>query len=180
MILDLIYAIIIVLAVLQGYRRGLIVGLFSLIAIIIGLAAAMKLSAVVAGYIGKTVKVSDEWLPLISFAVVFLVVVLLIRWAARAIEKTIAIAMLDWVNKLGGVVFYIAIYTIVFSVLLFYTEKMKLIQPETIHKSVTYSYVQPWGPKIINGIGSVIPIFRDVFSELEKFFDRIAKEISAL
>ena len=180
MLIDIIYAVIIVLAALQGYRSGLIVGLFSLVAIIIGLAAAMKLSTVVAGYIGRNVNVSEEWLPLISFVVVFLIVVLLIRWGARAIEKTVEIALLGWVNKLGGIIFYVALYTIVFSVLLFYAEQMKLLQAETINKSITYSFVQPWGPKIINGIGAVIPIFRDMFAELENFFEHVAKKISLL
>lgn len=180
MLLDIIYAVILVLAMLHGYRSGLIVGLFSLVAIIIGLAAAMKLSTVVAGYIGRNVNVSEEWLPLISFIIVFLLVVLLIRWGAKAIEHTVEIALLGWVNKLGGIVFYTALYTIVFSVLLFYAEQMHLLQPETINESVTYSFVQPWGPKVINGFGAVIPIFKDMFEELEKFFDHIAREISSL
>lgn len=178
MLLDLIFAVIIVFAILRGYQRGLIVGLFSLVAVIIGLAAAMKLSTVVARYIGKAVKVSDEWLPIISFAVVFLIVILLIRLGANAIEKTIEVAMLGWVNKIGGIIFFAAIYTVVFSVLLFYAEQVKLIQPETINKSVTYSFVQPWGPKAINGFGAVIPVFKDMFGELERFFDGVAKDIS--
>lgn len=180
MLLDLIYAVILVLAIFHGYRRGLIVGLFSLVAVIIGLAAAMKLSIVAGTYIGKAINISSEWLPFISFTVVFLVVVLLIRLAARAIEKTVEMVMLGWANKIGGVIFYAAIYTIVFSVLLFYAEQMKLLRPETINKSVTYSFVQPWGPKAINGFGSIIPIFKDMFGELEKFFDGIAREISIL
>jgi len=179
MVLDLIFAVILILAIIKGYQRGLIVGLFSFLAIIIGLAAAIKLSAVVAGYIGKTVKVSEQWLPVISFAVVFLVVVLLIRLGANAIEKTVEIAMLGWVNKLGGIILYVAIYTLVFSVLLFYTEKMELIKPETIQKSVTYSYVQPWGPKAIDGFGSVVPVFKDMFADLEKFFGGVASDISS-
>ena len=178
MFLDLIYAVIIVLAILHGYRRGLIVGLFSLAAVIIGLAAAMKLSIVAGKYIGKVINISDEWMPVISFAAVFLIIVLLIRLGARAIEKTIQIAMLGWVNKIGGIIFYAAVYTIVFSVILFYAEQMKWLQPETINKSVTYTFVQPWGPKAINGFGSIIPVFKDMFGELEKFFDRIAGEIS--
>jgi len=179
MLLDIIFAVVIVLAILKGYQNGLILGLFSLVTVIIGLAAAMKLSTVVAGYIGKAVKVSDEWLPVISFAVVFLVVILLIRLGARAIEKTVEVAMLGWVNKIGGVILFAAIYTVVFSVLLFYAEQMKLVQPETINKSVTYYFVQPWGPKAINGFGSIIPIFKDMFAELEQFFDGVAKKISS-
>ena len=178
MLLDLIFAVIIVLAIIKGYQRGLVVGLFSLVAVIIGLAAAMKLSTVVAGYIGKNVKVSDQWLPIISFAVVFLIIILLIRLGAKAIEKVVQVAMLGWVNRLCGIVLFAAIYIVVFSVLLFYAEQMKLIQPETINKSVTYSFVQPWGPKAINGFGSIIPVFKDMFGELEYFFDRVAKKIS--
>jgi membrane protein required for colicin V production len=179
MLIDIIFAILLIMAVFKGYQRGLIIGLFSLVAIIIGIAAAMKLSAVVAGYIGRSVKVSEEWLPLISFVVVFILVLLLIRLGARAIEKTFEVAMLGWVNKLGGILFYVVIYTLVFSVLLFYAEKMQLLKPETIEKSVTYSFVQPWGPKTINAFGNLIPLFRDMFGDLEQFFDGVAKDISS-
>jgi len=179
MLLDLIFAVVILLALFKGYQNGLVVGLFSLVSVIIGLAAAMKLSAVVAGYIGRAVKVSEEWLPVISFAVVFIVVVLLIRLGARAIERTVEMAMLGWVNKIGGIILFAAIYIVVFSVLLFYAEQMKWIRPETIRQSVTYSFVQPWGPKAINGVGSIIPLFKDMFAELERFFDGVATKISA-
>ena len=179
MLLDIIFAVIIVLAILKGYQKGLVVGLFSFVTVVIGLAAAMKLSTVVAGYIGKAVKVSDQWLPIISFAVVFFIVLLLIRLGARAIEKTVELAMLGWANKLAGVIFFAAIYTTIFSVLLFYTEQMKLIQPETIRTSVTYSFVQPWGPKAINGFGTVIPMFKDMFEQLELFFDGVAQKMAA-
>lgn len=179
MTLDLIFAVIILLAIFKGYQRGLIVGLFSLVAVIIGLAAAMKLSTVAAGYIGKAVKISQEWLPVISFALVFILVVLLIRLGANAIERTVEIVMLGWLNKLGGILLYTIIYTIVFSVLLFYAEQIKLLQPKTIQQSVIYSFVQPWGPKAVNGVGAIMPIFKDMFGELEHFFDGVAKDISA-
>ena len=178
MLLDIVFAVVLVLALIKGYQRGLIVGLFSLVSVIIGLAAAVKLSAAVAGYIGETVKVSEEWLPVIAFALVFIVVVVLIRIGANAIEKAIEVVMLGWLNKLAGILLYVIIYTLVFSVLLFYAEQMKLIQPATIEKSVIYSYIQPWGPKVIDGLGSVIPFFKNMFEELSAFFGGVADNIS--
>ena len=118
MLIDVVFAILVVLAVIKGYQRGLIMGLFSLVAVIIGLAAALKLSTVVAGYIGKAVKVTEEWLPLISFIVVFVIVLLLIRLAGKLVEKTIQVAMLGWLNRLAGAILYAAIYILVFSVVL--------------------------------------------------------------
>lgn len=177
MVIDLFIAILLVLAIIKGFSRGLIVGLFSLVAIIIGLAAALKLSAVVAGYIGNTVKVAEEWLPVISFIVVFIGVILLVRLGAKAIEKTVELALLGWVNKLGGIILYIIIYMLVASVILFYAEQINILQPAVIENSVTWPYIQPWGPKVINAIGSVIPVFKDMFLELEKFFGNVATSV---
>ena len=178
MILDIVFAVIIILAIIKGYRRGLIVGLFSLIAIVIGLAAAIKLSAVVADYLGKAVKISDRWLPIISFAVVFLIVVLLIRLGANAIQKLTETVMLGWVNRLGGIILYIIIYTTILSVLIFYGEQLKVIKPETKDKSVAYSFIQPWGPRAINAIGTAVPIFKNMFADLEDFFGGVSEKIS--
>jgi len=177
MILDIIVVVILILAIIKGYRQGLIVALFSLIALIIGLAAALKLSVVVAGYIGKAVNVSDKWLPIISFAVVFLIVVLLVRVGAKFIQKTVELAMLGWANRVGGILLYVGIYILIFSVLLFYADQMNFIKPETKTGSVTYSYIQPWGPKLMEGLGKIIPVFKGMFQDLEDFFDKVSKEV---
>src|SRR5262245_27934550 len=178
MIIDIIFVILLVLALIHGYRRGLIVAVFSLVSIIVGLAAAIKLSAVVANHLGHTVKVSDKWLPVISFAIVFIVVVLLIRLGARAIQKLTEALMLGWVNRLGGIILYAVIYITIYSVVVFYANQVKMIKHDTIKASVTYSFIEPWGPKVIDGFAAVIPFFRDMFTELEGFFSRIPEKIS--
>ena len=176
MLIDIVLVILLILALIKGFQRGLIVGIFSFVAIIVGLAAAIKLSAVAAGYIGDTVKISERWLPVLSFAVVFIGFVLLVRLGANLIQKTVEIGMLGWVNRLGGMILYAAIYLIVYSVILFYAEQVKLIQPESIEHSVTYSFIQPWGPKAIDGFAYVIPVFKDMFAELGSFFDGVAEK----
>ena len=177
MILDILVAIIVILAVIKGYSRGLIIALFSVIAFIIGLAAALKLSAVVADHIGNAVKVSDKWLPIISFAVVFFIVVLLVRLGARFIQKTAELAMLGWLNRLGGILLYTGLYILIFSILLFYADQLGLIKPETKNESVTYTYIQPWGPKLMDSLGSIIPIFKGMFQDLEIFFESVSKQV---
>jgi membrane protein required for colicin V production len=175
--LDIIFAIIVVIACIKGYQKGLIIALFSIIAFIIGLAAALKLSSVVAGYIGSNTTISSKWLPFISFVVVFFVVVLLVRWGGKLIEKTFEMALLGWVNRLGGIVFYAALYIIIFSVFLFYAEKIHLIEPTTTQSSISYNFVQPWGPIVIDNFGRVIPIFKNTFSDLEAFFGNVGNKI---
>jgi membrane protein required for colicin V production len=175
MVIDIILLVLIIFAVIKGYQRGLIVGVFSFIAIIIGLAAAMKLSAMAAGYIGDTVNVSDKWLPVISFLVVFIIVVLLIRLGANLIQKTVEAMSFGFLNRLGGILLYTVIFIIVYSIILFYAKQVKLIQPDTVQSSITYPFIEPWGPKVMEGLASFIPFFRDMFHQLQDFFEHISE-----
>ena len=177
MIIDIILAIALIWAIISGYQRGLIVAVFSFIAFIVGIAAAMKLSTVVAGYIGKAVKISDQWLPVISFAVVFIIVVLLVRLGAKLIQKSVEFAMLGWVNRLGGILLFVSLYVLIFSILLFYAEQLDLIKPETKNTSVSYHYIQPWGPKVIDGLGQIIPFFKGMFNDLKDFFGNVSHQV---
>lgn len=177
MVIDILIFVALVFAIIKGYQQGLVVALFSVLAFVIGIAAAMKLSTIVAGYIGKTVKISDQWLPVISFIIVFLIVVLLIRWGAKLIQKTVQLAMLGWLDRLGGILLFCGLYILIFSVIIFYAEQINLIQQETIDASVSYAYIQPWGPKVIDGIGNIIPLFKGMFQDLQEFFGNVSEKI---
>ncbi|HQW85486.1 MAG TPA: CvpA family protein, partial [Ferruginibacter sp.] len=100
MFIDLIFAACMLLAILKGYRKGFIIAVFSILAFVLGLAAALKLSAIVAGYLQQNINVSTQWLPFIAFALVFFTVVVLVRFGARLIEKTFQTLLLGWVNRI--------------------------------------------------------------------------------
>src|SRR5690606_160701 len=171
MFLDIVLVILLVLAIIKGFQRGLIVGVFSLVAIIVGLAAALKLSVVAARYIGEAVNISNAWLPIVSFAIVFILVVLLVRWGAGMLQRSVEWTMLGWVNRLGGIILYICLFVLVYSVILFYASQVNLINEESARHSMSYQYIQPLGPAVIDGFGSIIPLFRDMFADLQEFFD---------
>jgi len=172
--LDIAVVVLLIIAVFKGLTKGLVVAFFSFIAFIVGLAAALKLSAVVAVYIGKAASISGRLLPVLAFFAVFLITVLLIRLCAKAIEKVLELSMLGCINRLGGVVFYILIYLFIFSILLFYAESLHMVKPETAQASVAYPYLRPLAPKIINAISTVLPVFKNMFAELLHFFQNVA------
>ncbi len=175
MFIDIAFIIVLILAVFRGLSKGLILGIFSFLTIMIGLAAALKLSVVVANYLKDSVVAATKWLPLLSFILVLLVVILIVGLVARLIKKTLQFAMLGWLDSIGGMVLYIGLYTIIFSIFLFYASKIMLISPQTIAGSKVYLYVAPWGPKVIDNLGKIIPFFKDMFADLQAFFASLAK-----
>ncbi|MCW3092095.1 MAG: CvpA family protein [Ferruginibacter sp.] len=175
--IDIIFAVLMLLAIIKGFRKGLIIALFSIIALVVGLAAALKLSAAVAVYLQHNLTLASKWLPLVSFALVFFLVVLLVHLGGKLIQKTFEMVMLGWANRLGGILLYMILYTIIFSIFLFYAGKMDLFDKSTIEASQTYPIVSPIGPRVINGLSKLIPLFKDVFTQLEGFFDGVSNKI---
>jgi membrane protein required for colicin V production len=176
MIIDIIFIVLMAMAVFKGYSKGLIVAVFTLLAYIIGLVAALKLSATVAKSLESKTHVSSSWLPVLSFVIVFIAVILLVRLGASLIKKIASVALLGWVDTLAGILLYAFIYTFVYSVVLFYAANIHLISPETQAASKTFDIISPFGPKVIGWIGKLIPFFSHMFSDLSHFFQNVSSK----
>ena len=168
--IDVLFLLFMVMATFRGLRQGFIIAVFSAIAIIVGLAAAIRLSAAVATNSSTPIHLSSRWLPVITFVLIFLAVVVLVRLGARLAEKAVDLALMGWLNKLAGVLLYAAVYMIILSVLLFYAVQLHLIAGKTLSASVTYPFIRPWGPVVIDEFGKFVPWFEGMFTRLEDFF----------
>lgn len=175
--LDWLYLILLIVAVVKGSSKGIILALFSFIGWFIGLAAALKLSSSVAAYLQTHTNWDARWLPIISFIFVFVAVALLVQWAGKALEGVLKLAMLGWINKLGGALLYAGMVTLLFAVLLFYIDKMQLMHKSTLENSRVYNATSGIAPVIVENIGSVIPAVKNTFNQLEAFFEKTGEHI---
>ncbi|ULQ56093.1 CvpA family protein [Flavihumibacter rivuli] len=177
MALDIIYLGILAWAVYKGVTKGLLMAVFSFVALFIGLAAALKLSAVTANYLKDTINVSAKWLPVLSFILVLVGVVMLVNLAGKLLEETAELAFLGWLNRAGGIVFFALLYSLMWSVFLFYTQKIGLLSDNAMEASVTYPVIAPWGEKVMGWFGEVVPVFKDIFHDLGEFFDQLSGKL---
>lgn len=170
MIIDVLFFIALIAAIINGLRKGLIVAVFSIIGFVIGIAAALKLSTLVASWLGQSTNIGAKWLPVLGFIAVFIIVVLLVRIGAKFLESAVEFAMMGWLNKIGGVVLFAVLYTLLFSVFLFFIEQTGFFSASASAESVTYKWIAPWGSKTMNAIGNFIPWFKNMFADLQAFF----------
>jgi len=178
MFLDIMVLALLVLALIKGLKQGLVVAALSFAAVFIGLAAALKLSTWVAGWLGNTVNIAATWLPFLAFIVIMMAVFIAVRILGAVLEQALELSMLGWANKLGGFILYALLYITVFSVIIFYAEKMQFLKPEAAAASNTYPYIHFWGPYSVDAVGKVVPFFKDMFTDLSNFFGGINKNIS--
>ncbi len=171
MFIDILFIALLIIAIFKGMSKGLILSLFSIIAFIVGLAAAIKLSAIVANRFANNQYLNSKWVPFVSFILVFIAVAIVVKILASIIQRFAEMLMLGWLNKLAGVLLFMLLYGIIYSVFLFYGTQLHIIQQETIHSSIVYHYICPLAPKIMDIIGTVIPFFKDIFAQLGHFFE---------
>lgn len=177
MVLDVFVLVCLAIAIVKGYRKGLLIALFSFVAIVVGAAAALQLSGKAAHYLAPAVPALHQWIPLIAFLLVFLAVVILVKLIAKLLEETLKWSMLGWVNKLGGILFYSLLYLMLISIGLFYADKMGVISAPAKAETISYPLLHPFAPVIMNNLGKIIPIFSDLFGQIEKGFEQLGKEL---
>lgn len=173
MLIDGLLAIVLLWALFKGYKNGLVVGLFSFAALFIGLAAAVKLSAWVAKVAEQQLHWHSSWLPFLAFLAVLVSVIILVRIAAKLIETAMQTLLVGWLNTLGGVIMYLLLYGTLFSVVLFYFEKLHIIGPNEIAASKAYPFIHQMGPVAIEALGKLIPFFKGMFTELSAYFSQL-------
>lgn len=174
MVIDILFVLIVILAIIHGYRKGFIIALFSLAAWVLGLAAALKLSAVAAKYFQVHEQLHSRWIPVLCFVLLFIGVILLVRLLGKLLEKVVRLALLGWLNRLAGILFFLLIYSIVFSILLWLANQLQLIPASVRASSLVYRHIAFLGPWAIDMTGSLIPLFRNIFRDLEQFFGNLS------
>lgn len=174
MLLDVVIGILLLTALFKGLKNGLVKAVFSLLGVVIGIAAALKLSAVTAKRLSETDLV---WLPFLSFLIVFLIVAIAVGLVGRIVHASVNFAMMGWLNKLGGVVFYLALYIIVITVFIFYLSNMHWIPEKLTSGSLLYAKFETFGLHTVSSLEKVFPFFADAFEELKLFFGTFEEKI---
>lgn len=173
MTLDVIGIILIILFFIRGYMKGIIVAAFSVLAILLGILCALKLSQAFSAWLLARGYVSSGWVQVVSYVVLFIGVFLLVRLVAKLLEKSVEGMMLGIVNKLIGGLLYAFLGAVLWSSLLWIGAKMHIISTETIAASHTYSWLSKLAPWFFEQAGKVLPFVKDTFSKLEHFFDTV-------
>lgn len=178
MAIDWIYVIFLAVFLFRGYRKGLILAIFSIVALLVGMAAALKLSGTVAGWLFEPQPRLAWWAPLLVYILVFFVVAFLVRIVGKVLQKSVEIVALGWFNRFTGALIYGLVWSMVFSIFLWLLAQMAVLSPKTIAASHTYPFLEPLAPRIMALCGNIIPVLKDGFDELGNLFENVNRQLA--
>lgn len=151
--LDIIILVPLVFAAYNGYRKGFVIELASLAALILGIFAAINFSYYAADFLNRNFDIAEKYVNIIAFILTFIAVVFVIYMIGRIIEKFIDILMLGFLNRLAGLFFGIIKWAFILSVLIYiinlFDDEKKVITPKLKQGSMLYEPVESFAPYII-------------------------------
>ena len=143
--IDLLILVPLLLAAWKGFKRGFIIEIFIVLALLVGIYCGIHFSDYTSDLIKDKLSVSSIYLPLISFALTFIVIGIGIYFTGKMLEKVIKIAQLSLLNKLGGVFFSVVktlyFMSTLFSLIASVQEKTEIIPTATLNESLLYTPV---------------------------------------
>lgn len=173
MAIDIIGIILIVLFFIRGYLKGFIVAIFSVLAILLGILCALKLSQSLSDWLLAKGYITSGWVTIISYVILFIGVVIIVNLLARLLQRAVEGLMLGTINRLLGGLFYAFLGIIFWSSLLWICARMNIISHQTLEGSKTYPLISGLAPWFFFEAGRLIPFVQDTFDKLEHFFDNI-------
>lgn len=173
--LDIIFSVFFVWFAYNGYKKGLIIEITSLAALILGIYISINFSFYASNFLTDNFKINPKYLSIISFIITFIVVVFLVYMVGKILEKFIDIILLGFLNKLAGSVFGIIKAAFILSVLIFiinyFDENRTVITNKSRNSSILYEPVSSFAPTIIPKLN---------LENLEEYTDPIQENLENL
>lgn len=144
--LDFIIIAPLLYAAWKGFKKGLIIEVFTLLALLVGIYAGIHFSDWTASKIEDLFEKDFEYLPAVAFSITFLAVGAMVYFAGKTLEKMVDVVNLSPLNKGLGVLFSVIkmIYTIsiLFVLLESYDPNSKFIPEDKKENSLLYEPVK--------------------------------------
>jgi membrane protein required for colicin V production len=162
--IDIALVVITLMGAYKGYKDGFLMGLFTLLALVLGVFGAFKLMGDGMDFLQREFNADKTVLPYISFIVIFIAIVVLVtllgKWLRNSIDKSflgrvdeIMGAMLGAVKTLFGI-----------SVLLWIVDSLKYRLPdEWTEGSWLYPFTAHLAPEIAGWLAGFVPFFKEIF-----------------
>lgn len=152
MYLDIFIAIPLLWGMFRGFRRGLIIELCTLMALVLGVYGAAAFGDMGGSYLQSEFHTEPRVSHVLAFSIIFILIVVIVFIFGKVLEGLIKMVALGIVNKLFGMMFGLLKFALILSGVLFILNGFpltdNLISNKLKEESYLYAPVQALAPKL--------------------------------
>ena len=159
-VIDIVLGALILFGLIRGYNKGLFVEVASLVALVAGVYGAIHFSNFAADFLIEKVDWEQKYINIIAFAITFVLIVVVIAMAGKALTKIADFVFLGFFNKLLGGVFGALKIAVILSVILIVFDKLNKKIPFAVEADLEASI-------LFYPVKSIVPTFLPYILEFE-------------
>ena len=168
--IDIIILLLLAWSLFRGFKNGLFIEVASVAALILGIWGSIRFSGFTAHRLIELFDMQSEYLGLISFILTFVIIVVLVHFLAKVMDKLMKAVALGFLVRILGVAFavikVVLILSVFFVILETVDQQKKVLPRESVESSRLYRPVADFAPMlfpIIEG-GDLLESFRNLRS----------------
>lgn len=156
-IIDIIILIPLIYAAWKGFRKGFIIELFMLLALLVGIYAGIHFSDWTSDLIIQHFEIKGRYLPVIAFTITFIGVAALVYMAGKMLEQVIKVVQLGLVNRIFGLLFSVIKMVYILGILIVliesYDERGNFVPQQSKEDSSLYFPIKTITTSTIPSVG---------------------------
>ncbi|KYG78144.1 CvpA family protein [Roseivirga spongicola] len=166
--LDIILLIPLVFGAVLGFRKGLLLEIFGVLAFVLAIIGGFKLMETGMVYLSEYFEDFDQLLPFISFLVIFLAIIILVNMLGKLLKKMIDLTLLGGFDKFAGAILGLVKWAIGVSILLWLVNNFGIELPGQEEELVLYPFLTELGPKLIASLDVVLPFAQEMLDSIKE------------
>ena len=174
MVIDIVCLIFLAYGFWVGYSRGIISTVLSLVSYLFGVLAAMKFGPIAAEMIFEAFpQVTSAGAFVLGVVLLFFLTLILFRILARGLTGFMERVNINFINQVLGGLLSGLFFTFIFSGLVYFGDRSKIISDEVKADSITYPVLIQLPDIVIEKGKALFPIFYDFYEQAVDAMDRL-------
>lgn len=154
--IDIVLLVLIGFGLWRGFKNGLFVEIASIVALVAGVFGAIYFSHYAGDFLKEQTSWEEKTIQVAAFIITFVIIVLAISLAGKALTKLADFAALGIINKIFGAVFGALKIALILSIILVIFDRLNkqipLMDESDVESSVLYKPVKSLVPLILPNI----------------------------
>lgn len=150
---DLLIALLLLIAFVNGYRKGLIMQLVGLATLVLAAIFGGRLAEKILPEIHRLIEISPDAARVLSFVLAFALIAIVLSLVGKLIQKFIDVVLLSFINRLSGAVIALGtmmlLLSIILNLVLLLDKEQVVIKKEIREESFFFERVEAVVPALV-------------------------------
>ena len=175
-VLDAIILIPLIFGAYKGFRKGLLMELVSIIALVLAIIVSFRFMQKGIEFLMPHLGAENSMLPVFAFIMIFMGVLVGVFYTGKILKKILNFTPLGWIDDVAGGVLGLLKWSLVLSTLLWLFDKGGIILPDDLtSESLLFPYLVLYAPKLLEFVANVFPVTTDLVSDISAILERFSR-----